>query len=645
MIIRLKEVIISCKQSQEVVSFDDFTYFYGKMGAGKSSIARLIDYCFGGDLDFTPALQCEFVAVTLNLLVNECELILYRQRGSNQIRAQWLKHNQLFDAVIPARDAKGEIVPDTGIEVLSDLVFYLADIRPPKVRRSKLREDSELSRLSLRDLLWYCYLDQDSMDSSFFNLDAEAHWAKRLKSRDVLRFIIGFHQEQVAELETQLEDIRERRLRYIEGARALKEALAEANIASEVDIQERIDKLQKELSDILQEIQEARENAEGLRGHAVDRLSQQGRQIAAEIESVENAIKAVETVISEDKRHLNEIITLSIKFRRANAARAVLSGVEFEVCPRCARALPHRLDSFCRLCGQLEQELGPNDKEIEVTEKDISARKAELEDAIKRHEVQLIRLKRSLGELKEAKSHVDAELNAAMRRYDSAYLSSAILLEHRRASIEQEVRELEKLKRLPLMVEQQMKYADSLAEDESRIRRELKEVREAAEQDTANLHRLEKLFLDCLVRAKIPGFKPADQVSIKPPHFMPEVYAPETGDIVVTSFSNLGSGGKKTLFKCCFAIAIHRLAVQVGALLPRLLIIDSPMKNISERENREQFVGFHELLYELATSELRGIQFILIDKEFCAPPKDLKINLIKRHMTPEDPLISYYRGH
>ena len=64
------------------------------------------------------------------------------------------------------------MVAGTGIEVLSDLFFHLGGVTPPKVRRSKLKEDSDLERLSLRDLLWYCYLDQDTIDNEFFHLDA-----------------------------------------------------------------------------------------------------------------------------------------------------------------------------------------------------------------------------------------------------------------------------------------------------------------------------------------------------------------------------------------------------------------------------------------------------------------------------------------
>jgi len=52
------------------------------------------------------------------------------------------------------------------------------------------------------------------MDSSFFHLDGTQNPWKRLKSRDVLRFLVGYHQERVAELEVQLEQRSQERLRY-----------------------------------------------------------------------------------------------------------------------------------------------------------------------------------------------------------------------------------------------------------------------------------------------------------------------------------------------------------------------------------------------------------------------------------------------
>ena len=215
------------------------------------------------------------------------------------------------------------------------------------------------------------------------------------------------------------------------------------------------------------------------------------------------------------------------------------------------------------------------------------------------------------------------------------------------AAIAEESRYLQKIEVLPRRVEALCSEADELALSEQRIREQLRDAREAAERDLNNLERLGELFRDCLVRSRLPGFSEEDVVEIRSPWFLPEVIGPEMGELATVSFATLGSGGKKTLFKSCFALAVHRFAVEKGALLPSLLMIDSPMKNISERENRDQFEGFHQFLYELSETELAGTQIILIDKEFCSPKIELSRSFYQRHMTvdneEEPPLIPYYR--
>ena len=82
-------------------------------------------------------------------------------------------------------------------------------------------------------------------------------------------------------------------------------------------------------------------------------------------------------------------------------------------------------------------------------------------------------------------------------------------------------------------------------------------------------------------------------------------------------------------------------------LLPRFLMVDTPMKNIGEDVNQELFVRFYRYLYELASTSLGGTQFVIVDKEFIEPA-GASVDVIHRFMTPEDndhpPLISYYRG-
>lgn len=647
--IRLQKLEVVCHRSIETIPFADFTYFYGEIGSGKSTIARLIDFCFGGSLVETPALQSEFVSAVLHLEIDGTPLQLSRDKGAHQVEVIWGPEDQQEQALLPARTASGEVIPNTGVELLSDFLYFLSGITPPRVRRSQARDESGLERLSFRDLYWYCYLDQDEIDSNFFHLDREADPYKRLKSRNVLRFIVGFHQERVAELEVELERSRRERLRCEEAADVLQETLQEAELSTEMEIGQKVTQLTGQANDARSQIEQVRRDLSGQRNHAVDSLRHQGQRLAAELKSVEEAIAQMDETLDNDRRHLHEILNLSTKVKRIAAARAVLNNVDFERCPRCMQELPARDDGCCRVCRQAEPNYQQSERQIDETQADMQARIKELQETITTQEEQGDRLRRRLRYLQEKKSSSDEQLTVAMQQYDSAFLSAVLEQERRLAAIQQEIQYLERLKILPAKVSSLRDKADRLAGQERRIREELKAAREAAEEDTRNLRLLAELFLDCLVKARLTGFSSEDTVKIEPPWFLPEVLSPQVGELATTSFDTLGSGGKKTVFKCCFALAIHRLAVSTGAVLPNLLIIDSPMKNISERENRTQFEGFHQLLYELAAGELSETQFILIDKEHCPPARAFSRNLVVRHMRVDDenepPLITHYRDH
>ncbi len=653
----LQVLHVSFKNSKETIKFADFAYFYGPMGAGKSTIARLVDYCLGGHLgekEMTPALQSEFVSASLSLKVEDAELNLRRDSGSNLIRANFTYENEPVEVMIPARSGDGEVIPQSGIEVLSDLIYVLGGRTPPKVRKSKIREDSDLARLSLRDLLWYCYLDQDSMDSSFFHLDGDAHPHKRLKSRDVLRFLVGFHQEQVSELEVRLEIQRAERLKCEAGAQAIKEALKEAEIATEVELAVIHQELERKLATVEASIVLTRKNIESKKPHAMEGLQAEARALAEELFAIEEASRELKDILGRDRSHRNELLSLSTRFRRSQSAREVLSGVVFEDCPQCGRDLPQRTSNDCPVCGQSHSKDPTGSLDEAIAEKDMDARIQELNDLIKRHEAALRRNDRILRELKVRKSLVDIELNRVARDYDSAYLSVALESEKQRMAILQQLSDLDRIEVLVKKIGALSDRAERLFVAEQKTRLELKEAREKAEKDTQNISLLKELFLDCLLRSKLSGFYTDDCVEMRSPHFLPEVTSVGGGNLAVTSFSNLGSGGKKTLFKCCFAVAVHRLASKIGALLPTILIIDSPMKNTSERQNRDQFEGFIKMLYELSQTELRDTQFVVVDKELFAPPSQYSRSFCSRLMRPNErgqdwkknphpPLIPYHQ--
>lgn len=643
----LQELVVGCKKGKEIIPFTEVSYFYGQMGAGKSTIARLIDFCLGGDLELTPALQSEFVYATLSVVIEGRNLVIRRDVNAANVAVTFTEEKDEIVLSLPARRPAGIVLPGTKVEVLSDLIFHMAGKNPPLVRRSKINDDSELSRLSFRDLLWFCYLDQENIDSDFFHLGAEANPFIRFKSRDVLRFIVGFHQENVSELESQLEEIRFARMACESAADSMSKAMAAANIATSLELEAVRRNLTAEAGRIALEITEIRTSKASQRPHGIESLQDEGRVMSDKIAEATQAIAELKQERAKHIAHKNELISLSARWLRSKSARAVIEGVEFTRCPSCTLELPSRPEEICPVCGQKHQtgEVSIND---DIVEKDLQSRTLELESLIDEQNKQLGYTSRYLEDLLSKKRALDDAISKASAAYDSSYLSAVLVLERRHSAINQQLTDLEKLEQLAAKILELQNKAEKLVEEEIKTRAALKLARIAAEKDTGNLNRLKELFLDCLIRSKIAGFLPSDIVDIKSPHFLPEVMPRNGGELAFTSFSNIGSGGKKTLFKCCFALALHRLVNETGGLLPRFMLIDSPMKNISERENFEQFKGFHDLLYELSMDELRGTQFILIDKEMFPPPEDFEVSFTERHMKPSDskypPLIRYYQG-
>jgi len=159
----------------------------------------------------------------------------------------------------------------------------------------------------------------------------------------------------------------------------------------------------------------------------------------------------------------------------------------------------------------------------------------------------------------------------------------------------------------------------------------------------ANIDAIASEFKRLLLAVAFPGMGDEDQVEIDPRDWKPTV---SHGD-VSWSFWDTGSGGKKTLFNVCYALALHSVALDRGLPVPTILIIDSPTKNISEDENPELVGGLYAEIYRIAAEDRKvPLQIILIDSEFVSPTSgDASVSRRRFAGTSEEPsLISYYSG-
>ena len=642
--LKLKKLHLEFRRSTEILEFPRFNYYYGPIGSGKSSIARLIDYCLGANVEWPWALQQEFVSAALELELNKIPLTLHRTIDSNLVIATWIESDEQLQLSIPAREAKGEVLPNTNVEVLSDLIFYLAKIDPPKVRRKRGLPEEHLERVSFRDLFRFCYLDQEGMDNSLFKLNSE-NYAIQRKSVDTLRYLLGYHQEQLAELESKLQSIREERLARQSGADALEKALVEAGFDDVLSIDNRIKETENDIEDAKRAAVKSREDR-GPAPHAVDSLRIKARSLAQELAANEDAVTELNQRIEDLTRYDNELQMLSVRFQRTATARSIVGGVEFKTCPRCTNSLPQREPDLCLVCGQPEHVIEANNALNEdVVKADLRNRKLELKETISKMIVQKRRLKLRVDELSSEKEQVELAFSAQMRNYDSIFLSKAVENERLLATLEQKLNSLIQNRKLPDILEEQREQSVKLLGDEAVTRSKLDAARKLAFLDSKNIEKLGDLFLDCLLQVKFPDIKPSFHVSIDPSNFEPQIMLSEEGDFTVLSFANAGSGGMKSLFKTCFALAVHRLCAELKSSLPNLLIIDTATKNVSSIENPEVVGAFYKFIYELAGTELKETQFIIIDNEYSRPTPQVSFPINVRHMVngsrESPPLIPY----
>lgn len=657
--LKIVNLSLTCRKELVEIPFaKNITYFYGKMGAGKSTILQLIDYCLGNELIVTPALQQEFISAELELILGNNQVTLFREKGSNQVQVEWTnkQDQEILNVIAPITKQENSqpLIPNTNIILLTDLLFYLGGFQPPLVRKSKRTENTELIRLSFRDLMWYCYLNQDEIDSSLFHLEKEANNFKRQKSRDVMRLILGFHQENVALLENELLEVRNEKATLYSTAKQLHTFLEENQIGESTTILKRIEDINEDIKKVRYEIENINQEIKQENTHPVDKLKEEARSYAIFLDELNTSIYDIEVQLTQRKRLLGEFASAKMKVNRSLIARNTLKNLSFNSCPQCERELiitapNHKACSICK--APFDEHNNFESDNIEVIKADLTSRYIELQDSLTRLTRQRDAILKELSNIKVEKQKIDNNIQELQTSYDSIYLAKAKGYERALGELKAEKAALQKLFPLTNQVKELQDKADNLSVDEERLKRELKEAREKAEEDNTNLEKLKSYFLENLIEVGLPGVVRNDIVSISTSDFIPKVYREKDDDVYEMQFSNLGSGGKKTIFKCCFALAIHRLARQRRVPLPNFLMVDTPMKNISERENEDIFKGFYSFLYKLAENELRDLQFIVVDKEYYPIPENIseKVDIKIKHMTPDDPmhppLIPYYKGH
>lgn len=644
--LNIKNLQLLCKEGDEEVRFGEHvSFFHGEMGAGKSTIAEMVNFCLGGKLVNTPAVSSEVISVQLLLQIGVTEVLLQRDLNStSSLVASWQNEDEVGRLDLPF-DAQNDSLYGDDVFNFSDFVFRALSVPVLKVRTKKEDPDSKLHRVSLRDFWRFCYLDQKHLDSSFFLLEQPI---RAEKSKDVLKYVLGLHSDLLNTLQGELAETRQQQRTLREAAQQIHEFLSQYEFSSEDEIDLQLDVVNRKAEALELERDEQQNQQSGIQTVSdLDRNENDKLNVAFK-EKLE-AIGEIKGRISEQDELIAEFVSMKFKAARSSLATEILQTSGFHACPSCGTTVSQKTDpSCCKLCkSALEEAPGGFDAQRALVEQDLDDRIKDLKLSVKRLRRSFERQTRALDQLAMARQEVQHRIEDGRRAIESEYMQRARRLESKLGELNERRRFLSRVRKMPAEIENRRARADKLSERISKITRDIADEEARFQSGRDNAHRLATNFSKTLKAIHFPGLGDKDKIIINLKTWKPYIY-PNGDSARGWTFEDAGSGGKMVLFKMCFSLALHLTAAENSLPIPRLIVIDSPMKNITPDINPDIFEHFYKELYRLLSNELSDWQCVVVDQTFC-PFEGFKDGVVERKLTKSDPehppLISYYTGH
>jgi hypothetical protein len=367
--------------------------------------------------------------------------------------------------------------------------------------------------------------------------------------------------------------------------------------------------------------------------------------LSNEIESISQAVIDSSESVEEQKALLSELITAKTKGERENKASELLSGVKYVRCPECGQELlkDAKPDGVCQLCGNPNQNEKIDTSELEAFRKDINERIDQIEESLSRRKNEILRMTKLLNKKKSQKVELDKQLQEKLAQYDSAYIETIRDTDGKIATVSERLTSLRKLQQMPLALSALEEEAGALQGKIDSAKSNFGEAKTRLINADRNIKAIAEEFKRIMIAVQFPGIETTDEVQIDPRNWRPVIIHDEQ----TWSFWETGSGGKKTLFNVCYALALHSIAIEKNMPVPSLLIIDSPTKNISDEENPELVKSLYKEIYNLARRHSKEeLQLVLIDSDLVLPDPPMT-SFRERRLAGEigaPSLIPYYSG-
>lgn len=249
--------LVGTRKNYSIPFFPGVNIIYGDSDTGKSSVLEFINYLLGSNnLELADEVKSSVEYAALEITINNIDYTIKRNiYNSKDLIEVYQCSLEECAKNFPEKYSPNFSDQNSPGGFYSDFLLDSLNFPKIKIKVSPSQANSDVKRLSFRNLFKYSYLNQDDVGSKGF-LDL-GNWIKATSNKEVFKYIFNVLDSSISELESEISQRTKESQRLKQKYTAVSEFLRETDYDSAITLDESIEAIDltiKELQIALNEI-------------------------------------------------------------------------------------------------------------------------------------------------------------------------------------------------------------------------------------------------------------------------------------------------------------------------------------------------------------------------------------------------------